>query len=494
MGNDSESSAYRRIAELGRGGMAQVHLATRAGAHGVSKLIVIKELRPELAAEESFRRMFVDEARLATRLNHPNVVQTYEVTRDGDRDVMVMEYLEGQSLSTIRKGVRAELLLPLELHVIVCTLAGLEYAHELRDHEGRPFGVVHRDVSPHNVFVTYSGEVKLVDFGIAKAADSSVHTETGTFKGKLAYMAPEQARGEKVDGRADLFSVGVMLWEALAGRRLWKGLPDTAILHQLMQGKFPSPRAFNANVPLDLEAIVERALAVNREERFANAREFRASLEAFVATMTERPSRQAIGELVASAFAADRKRIRALVDEHHRAAATSSAELAALVPPAATSGHVAGQTGSGAAGLTAQGASLTLNPRRMRTEKMARRTLVLGAIVAAGVVGAFLFVKGRAFNTPPPATSVSFGVLDATTTAPVSTGVSASVPSGRTDDLPSSADAGAPLPVGSLAPPPLAPRPPAQQRPRRVKPTPAGSAPPVAPPATRAPGAPDLGY
>jgi eukaryotic-like serine/threonine-protein kinase len=493
VGNDSESSAYRRIAELGRGGMAQVHLATRAGAHGVSKLIVIKELRPELAAEESFRRMFVDEARLATRLNHPNVVQTFEVTRDGDRDVMVMEYLEGQSLATIRKGVRAELLLPLELHVIACTLAGLEYAHDLRDHEGRPFGVVHRDVSPHNVFVTYSGEVKVVDFGIAKAADSSVHTETGTFKGKLAYMAPEQARGEKVDGRADLFSVGVMLWEALAGRRLWKGLPDTAILHQLMQGKFPSPREFNANVPRELEAIVARALAVNREERFANAREFRASLEAFATTMTERPSRQVIGELVASAFAAERRRVRALVDEHHRVAATSSAELPALVPPAATSGHYPGQTESGA-GLTAQGASLTLNPRRMRTERMARRTLVLGAIVAAGALGAFLFVKGRASSTPPPATSVSFGVLDATTaTAPVSTGVPVPAPSGRTDDLTASADAGAPLPVGSVAPP-VAPRPPAQQRPRRVKPPPAGSAPSAAPVGTKAPGAPDLGY
>jgi eukaryotic-like serine/threonine-protein kinase len=487
-GTEDETSTYRRIVELGRGGMAQVHLATRAGAHGVSKLIVIKELRPELAAEEAFRRMFVDEARLATRLNHPNVVQTYEVTRDGGRDVMVMEYLEGQSLASIRKGVRAELLLPLELHAIAGTLAGLEYAHELRDHDGRPFGIVHRDVSPHNVFVTYSGEVKLVDFGIAKAADSSVHTETGTFKGKLAYMAPEQARGEKVDGRADVFSVGVMLWEALAGRRLWQGLPDTAILHQLMLGQFPSPREHSANVPSELEAIVAKALSANGDERFASAREFRVRLEAFVATMTERPSRQSIGDLVVSAFAGERKRIRALVDDHHRAAATSSAELPALVPPAGSSGHMPGQTES-AAGLTAQGASLTVRPQRARAAEGTRRTLVLGAM--AGVVAVagilFFFAMRHMATTAPPTPAVSLGSPDAAATG---AGVTTTPmgPASPPADL--TLDAGAPPPASAKTTP-APPRP--APRPRRPKPTPSGAAAP--PPSVRAdPKAPDLGY
>lgn len=174
---------YHLLATLGRGGMAEVFLAVIQGPAGFSKLVVLKELRPELSSEPEFLSMFLDEARLAARLQHPNVVQTNEVGHEGSRHFIAMEYLDGQPLSRVLSRMRGQLPLPLHLRVLSETLAALHYAHELRDFDGTPLAVVHRDVTPHNVFVTYDGEVKLVDFGIAKATDSSTETRTGVLKG-----------------------------------------------------------------------------------------------------------------------------------------------------------------------------------------------------------------------------------------------------------------------------------------------------------------------
>ncbi|MEA2749443.1 MAG: eukaryotic-like serine/threonine-protein kinase, partial [Myxococcales bacterium] len=263
---------YRRLAELGRGGMATVYLAAARGPQGFTKLVVLKELRPDLAQDAEFRSMFLDEARLAARLNHPNVVQTYEVGEDGNRQVIVMEYLEGQPLSRARKVLPS----PLVYFALSNVLTGLEHAHDLLDFQGRPLKVVHRDVSPHNIFVTYSGEVKLCDFGIAKAADSSAVTATGDMKGKLSYMAPEQARGEAVDARADLFAVGVVLWETATGRRLWNNMQDVQILAQLLSGSIPSARSVDPSVPESLERICMKALAFEPAQRYATAAEMQA--------------------------------------------------------------------------------------------------------------------------------------------------------------------------------------------------------------------------
>src|SRR5690349_17441022 len=163
-----------------------------------------------------------------------------------------MEYLEGQPLNRIVHRLQRagqSLSLGMHLRVLIEVCSGLHHAHELTDYDGTPLGVVHRDVTPHNVFVTYDGQVKVVDFGIAKALNSSAETRTGVLKGKVAYMAPEQARGERVDRRADVFSVGVMMWEAATGRRLWKGVPDLTVLHRLINGDIPSPRGIDPDVP-----------------------------------------------------------------------------------------------------------------------------------------------------------------------------------------------------------------------------------------------------
>ncbi len=310
--------SYRRIAELGRGGMANVYLAASRGPHGFTKLVVIKELKEELADNPEFQTMFMDEARLAARLNHPNIVQTNEVSETGI-PFMVMEYLEGQPLHRVWSTLsRRDMPLPAQLYVVSNVLGGLDYAHELRDFDGTPLSVVHRDVSPHNVFITYSGEVKLVDFGIAKANDSSFKTEIGTLKGKLAYMPPEQAKGERVDRRADVFAVGVVLWEAAVGRRLWKGLKDVAILHNLVSGTIPSPRSVNPQVPEALEAIIMRALAPDARKRYDSAAEFQREVDRFAESLDVRWSRRELGQVVTDAFVEERERIRSAVDEQMR--------------------------------------------------------------------------------------------------------------------------------------------------------------------------------
>src|SRR4051794_2633147 len=275
---------YRVLSELGRGGMANVYLAVAQGPGGVNKLVVLKALLPELASEPESLTMFLDEARLAAQLNHPNVVQTYEVGTEGDRHVMVMEYLEGQSLSALVK--RGELVgkpmtLKLQLRVIMSALEGLGYAHELSAYDGTPLELVHRDISPQNVFVTYDGQVKVLDFGIAKAASSSTETATGVIKGKLAYMSPEQIVANGIDQRADLYSIGCMLWAAATGRKLWKDTPDVQIMRRVMQGDVPTPQSAHPGCDDELNHIVMKALAWQRENRYQTAHELQQDLDAY---------------------------------------------------------------------------------------------------------------------------------------------------------------------------------------------------------------------
>lgn len=310
---------YRLIAELGHGGMAEVFLAVAHGPAGFNKLTVIKQIRPQLAEDPEFLSMFLDEARLAARLNHPHIVQTNEVGREANRYFMAMEYLEGQPLNRIVSRVGRERF-PLAMHLglLADTLAGLHYAHDLADYDGTPLEVVHRDVTPHNIFITYEGQAKVVDFGIAKAMNSSSETKTGVLKGKVAYMAPEQARGEKVDRRADIFSVGVMLWEAAVGRRLWKGIPDVVILGRISNGDIPPPRSIRPDVAPELEAIILRALAYQKEDRYRTAGELQAELERVLDRWGQRAPQREAGRLVAQHFDEERTQIRALIDAQLR--------------------------------------------------------------------------------------------------------------------------------------------------------------------------------
>jgi serine/threonine protein kinase len=326
---------YQLFASLGRGGMADVFLSVARGQMGFNKLAVIKRLRQALAEEPAFRNMFLDEARLAARLSHPNIVHTYEVGEQNGVYFIAMEYLEGQSLNKVLKEAlrRKEGIEPeLGARIIADALGGLAYAHGLGDYDGRPLGIIHRDVSPHNIFVTYDGHTKLVDFGIAKAALSSTETEVGVLKGKVAYMSPEQAMGGRIDQRADLFAMGIVLWELLARQRLMTGESAANTLHKLMNEPIPRVSAAMPGIDPELEAIVGKALEKDPQYRWQSAAEMRDALEAWLRS-NPRPARQEeVGRKMLYLFSNVREEVQRQVQRHMAAIthASTTQELQAL--------------------------------------------------------------------------------------------------------------------------------------------------------------------
>ncbi len=327
---------YQLFASLGRGGMADVFLSVARGQMGFNKLAVIKRLRQALAEETAFRNMFLDEARLAARLSHPNIVHTYEVGEQGGVYFIAMEYLEGQSLNKVLKEAlrRKEAIEPeIAVRIIADALAGLGYAHELRDYDGRPLSIIHRDISPHNIFVTYDGHTKLVDFGIAKAALSSTETEVGVLKGKVAYMSPEQAMGQRIDARSDLFAMGIVLWELLTQQRLMTGESAANTLHKLMNEPIPRISQVMPHVDPNLDARVARALEKDPNMRWQSATEMRHALESWLAAQPRGSARQEdVGRRMMTLFGSVREEIQRQIQKHMTAitSAANTQELQAL--------------------------------------------------------------------------------------------------------------------------------------------------------------------
>lgn len=341
---------YRLLAELGQGGMARVFLAVAHGPSGFSKLVVLKMIRMHLIEDPDAVQMFLDEARLAGRLNHPNVVHTHEVVEIDGRHMMVMEYLEGQSLASVLKRASAtQRAFPqkYQLRTLLDALQGLHYAHTLKDFDGTPLSLVHRDISPQNIFITYDGVVKVLDFGIAKAVTSSTETKAGVIKGKIAYMAPEQFLGEPVDSRADVFSVGTILWHVAAGQRLWRGVPDVQVISRVIRGEIPKPSAVNPHVDPELERITMKALAIDREARHPTALALHDDLEAYMDRAGEKTSTREVGSYVAEMFDDLRKRTAQTIERQlskAQALDTSVFERSAIPELHTTSG---GQTPGG---------------------------------------------------------------------------------------------------------------------------------------------------
>jgi serine/threonine-protein kinase len=395
---------YRLIAELGQGGMAEVFLAVVRGPAGFNKLVVIKQIRPQLADDPEFLGMFLDEARLAARLSHPNVVQTNEVGQEGNRYFIAMEYLDGQPLNRLAYRLQKGDGFSLSMHVkvLIDTLGGLHHAHELVDYDGSPLGVVHRDVTPHNVFVTYEGHVKVVDFGIAKALNSSIETRTGVLKGKISYMAPEQARGHRVDRRADIFAVGVMLWEAAVGRRLWKGVPDVAILQLLGAGEIPAPRSIRPEVPEKLEAIILKALSQRPDDRYATAAELQTALEGYLDESGERVHSRDVGKLISRAFEAERAKIKALIDQQVAAKPSSGVHSLPVIEQITHSGSADGpRSGSDGSsdkveivGAGASSSSYTAKSAPATAASKPAEGARRGPVAAIAVVGAAVLALG----------------------------------------------------------------------------------------------------
>lgn len=298
--------------------MADVYLAKLTGKADFAKLAVVKRLKPIEDEDPEVMRMFADEARLCARLNHPSIVQTFEVGEDTTGPFLVMEYLEGQPLGRIRsRAARREKPIPrsIALKILRDTIGALSYAHTLTDHDGTPLRVVHRDVSPENIMVTYAGLTKLVDFGVAKTAASMSRTRAGVLKGKVAYMAPEQARSDtNIDERADVFAIGLLLWEFLTTKRLWEGYSEAKVFERLLD-KEPLPRArtVDPEIPEDLDALCAKAMEKEKEDRFATASDLLEELEKACAKYNLHASDRETGQFVASLFEAEREKVKALV-------------------------------------------------------------------------------------------------------------------------------------------------------------------------------------
>jgi serine/threonine-protein kinase len=379
---------YRVLAQLGQGGTANVSLAVARGPSGFNKLVVLKAMKHALRTEPEFARMYMDEARLAARINHPNNVQTNEVFEFEGLPVLVMEYLEGQPLSSIvsRASALGAFSLLMHLKVISDVLSGLQYSHELTDYDGTPLGLVHRDVSPHNVFVTFDGQVKLLDFGIAKLSSSRVETDTGVIKGKLHYMPPEQVAGERLDRRADLYAVGVMLWEAAAGQKMWQGMSDATVMNKIVNGEITGLSEIGANIAPGLQRVIERSLAPDQDDRYAAAADLQKDLDEWIAGQGAPIKDREIGKAVEELFRTERATTRRLVEAQlHKVSNLSEVEFEKLSPVSLT------MSGTLAAAPVSR---TTKRDSESSAIGRAKSTLVAGttaAVIAVGAVAAWQF-------------------------------------------------------------------------------------------------------
>ena len=301
---------YTLLEKIAVGGMAEVWKARMRGVEGFQKTVAIKKILPHMTDNAEFVGMFIDEAKLAAQLSHPNIVHIYDLGKLGRDFYIAMEYVEGKDLRSLLNAARKRgMKLPLGLALLIAArlASALDYAHRKRDFEEREMGIVHRDVSPQNVLLTYEGDVKLCDFGIAKAVSQATggQTQIGSLKGKLQYMSPEQAWGRPVDARSDLFSLGAVLFEMVTGERQFPGDTEISVLELVRQGRTRTPRQVDPSIPREVDEIVARALAVDPQQRFASAGEMKQRIEAVLAALTPSPSPTDLAAFISRALSAE---------------------------------------------------------------------------------------------------------------------------------------------------------------------------------------------
>jgi len=315
---------YEIVSPLAAGGMARIYIARTTGIGSFERHVVLKLITPERANESVAVQMFLDEARLAASLNHQNVAQVFEVGEDGGIHYLAMEYVHGQDLRALLAragGQGTRVPIDLALTVVAGAAAGLHHAHERRGPDGTPLGIVHRDVSPSNIMIGYDGSVKLLDFGIAKAAARSVETQAGIIKGKFAYMAPEQCRGRDVDPRSDVFSLGIILYEVTTQHRCFRADSDFDTMHRIVTGDVVRPSRLIQGYPQALEAIVMKALAVDAAQRYQSAGHLLEALEAYAVNGRMSLSTMALGRFM-----------REMFGDQPEPWLTNTARMASLVP------------------------------------------------------------------------------------------------------------------------------------------------------------------
>jgi eukaryotic-like serine/threonine-protein kinase len=292
---------YKVLEKVAAGGMAEVYRAESAGLEGFKKIVAIKRVLPHLSEKKQFIGMFLDEARVSAHLSHSNCVQVFDIGVGDNTYFIVMEYVDGSDLKGVIEFRRKHNLpFPVEEACLICVriCEGLAYAHELTDSKGDSLHIVHRDMSPPNVLITRFGEVKIVDFGLAKANSQLERSEPGIIKGKFSYLSPEAAKGGTVDARTDIFAVGIILWELLAGRRLFLGDSDLETVRMVQSARVPSLRQINPAVPAELEQVLLKSLTEDPDQRYQRARDFGAALNQLLFRLGRSVSSFEIAELV----------------------------------------------------------------------------------------------------------------------------------------------------------------------------------------------------
>ena len=311
---------YLLLKNIASGGMAELFLARQVGVMGFERIVAIKKILPHLTNDKEFVEMFINEAKLAAQITHPNVVQIYDFGVVSGTYFIAMEFLMGKSLSDIlTKGNKVRNMVPagLAVYIISKIAAGLNHAFQGTTFGGKPLGIVHRDISPQNILIGYNGDVKLVDFGIAKAASSNHHTQTGVLKGKLAYFSPEQAWGEPVDHRSDIFSLGIVLYEMLTERRLFKGENEMATIEKIRKGLIAPPSSIKSGLSKTIDDIVLTALSRNPDDRFQNAGELEEALTKYLRLSSAIPTAKELASYVAGLYPVE---IKMSMDEFERIA------------------------------------------------------------------------------------------------------------------------------------------------------------------------------
>jgi serine/threonine-protein kinase len=299
------ANTYAVLAKLATGGMAEIFLARNASAAGIERYVVLKRVLRHKANDENFVRMFLDEARLAAQLQHPNIAQVYDTGVLGDSYFFTMEYVHGETVREILHRTYAQkLVIPISavLTIGAAAAAGLHHAHERKGMDGRPLGIVHRDVSPSNVMVSFEGNVKIVDFGVAKATHRRTETQSGTVKGKIAYLSPEQCRGRAIDRRSDLFSLGIVMWEMLVGDRLFKQGTDYETMEAIVMAPSPRPSSRRGGIPPEVDEIVSKLLERDPDKRFQTADEVLEAIERAAVRVGVPLSANVLGRFVRELF------------------------------------------------------------------------------------------------------------------------------------------------------------------------------------------------
>ena len=305
MAASKQFGRYRILKHLATGGMAEVLLATATGIEGFSRHVVIKQIDPRYSQSPTFVKMFLDEARLAASLHHNNIIQVHDIGKEGDTFFFAMEYIHGEDLRKLLTTISARKeKTPLEHVVTIITAAAsaLHYAHEHCGQDRKPLNLVHRDVSPSNILIGFDGNVKVVDFGIAKTAMATSETRAGDVKGKFSHMSPEQCLGKPVDRRSDVFALGIVLYELVTVRALFRGDGDFAKMKEILEGTIEPPSKYRLGLPPALDAIILKALARDPANRYQTADELRVALERFAILNNLRSSTTALADYVTQLF------------------------------------------------------------------------------------------------------------------------------------------------------------------------------------------------